>query len=174
MHRIGVSLLVGILSIGAVSAAHADTIELGTTMAGVTFASEGTTVGVPSSGFGFSTPGVFASFFVTPHVSLEPQATFVVVSSSGDSYHAVHGAGQGNYFLSGPDRSSPYLFGTGGIIHVSGSDISPKLIGAGAGYRVRVGDRLTFRFDGRALHMTDEGGNMLTLGVSIGGLFGRR
>jgi hypothetical protein len=38
---------------------------------------------------------------------------------------------------------------------------------------MRVGDRLTFRFDGRYTHISDVGGNLLSFGVSIGGLLGR-
>jgi hypothetical protein len=43
---------------------------------------------------------------------------------------------------------------------------------AGAGYRIPVGDRLTFRFDGRYIHFTDGGGNAVAFALSIGGVFG--
>jgi hypothetical protein len=60
---------------------------------------------------------------------------------------------------------------------MSDSDYTPKSFGFGAGYRIPVGDRLTFRVDGRYTRFTgefeDDDSNALAFTLSIGGVFGR-
>ncbi len=59
------------------------------------------------------------------------------------------------------------------VLDTSGDGESPKTVGGGLGVRMPVGDRLTFRLDGRYLHLTDDGGNQVAFTLSIGGVFGR-
>ena len=59
------------------------------------------------------------------------------------------------------------------MVDVSDSNTTPKTIGGGAGYRIPLGNRLGFRFDGRYTHFTDNGGNALGFTLSIAGVFGR-
>ena len=57
---------------------------------------------------------------------------------------------------------------------MSREDYTPKSFGFGGGYRIRVGDRLTFRLDGRWVRYTSEfgdDGDTLTFALSIGGIF---
>ena len=67
----------------------------------------------------------------------------------------------------------PPVIGGLGLVAVSNSDATPKQVSLGAGYRIRFGDRLVLRIDGRYTHFTDGGGNGLGFNVSIGGIFWR-
>ena len=151
--------------------------EIGASLASVNFGvghDNTTVVGIPSGGFGVLNPGVYASIFVSKRIAIEPQLGLILVNSSGQSAHVVNFSGQVDVFLKDADRNSPYLLGSAGLVHVSDSSTTPKSIGVGLGYRIRAGDRLSFRFDGRYAHYTDGGGNIVMFGVSIGGLFGKQ
>ncbi|MEO8260460.1 MAG: hypothetical protein ABI868_24155 [Acidobacteriota bacterium] len=132
-----------------------------------------TLFGIPSASLGLLSPGAYAAFFATPRLAIEPQASVLLVSTGGDATHVVNVAGQVDYFLNGSAVSSPYLFGAVGLVMVSDSDTTPKQVSGGAGYRIRMGDRLVLRVDGRFTHLTDGQGNGLGFNLSIGGLFGR-
>jgi len=170
-------LVVGTMLMPASTARAADaTAEIGTTLMGVTFGTGDNDVkvfGVPSSSFGLLNPAVYASIFLGSRLAIEPQAGLIWASSEGESMHLLSVAGQFDYFILGTETASPYVFGTVGLVDVSDSDTTPKTVGGGAGYRMRVGDRLTFRIDGRVTHFTESGGNAVTFGLSIGGLFGQ-
>ena len=164
-----------VLAVTAVPARAQAKFELGATLANLTKGlgdNDITTFGIPSSFFGLS-PGVYASIFATPKISIDPRFGVVVLSSDGDTDHVLSLGGQVNYFLDGTDTSSPFVFGEVGLIDASDSD-SNITLGGGAGYRFLVGDRLAFRVDGRLTHFTDGGGNSLAFTLSMGGLFGRR
>lgn len=151
-------------------------VEIGGTLANVLVNLEGSNdviLGIPSTGFGLFNPGVYASLFIGPKVAVEPQLGLVWASVEGDSIHLVTAAAQVDYFFSGLERRTLYGFGSVGLTDVSGESTQPKSMSAGIGVRTPVGDRLTFRVDGRYIHFTDDGGNALSFSVSIGGVFGR-
>lgn len=135
------------------------------------------TVGIPSGGFGIFNPGMYASLFLGEHVAIEPQVGLIWASFDSESEHILNFVGQFDYFVRGTTKPSPYLFATAGVVNMSGEDYTPKSVGGGAGYRIPVGDRLTFRVDGRYTHFTSEfegdEGDALAFTVSIGGIFGR-
>lgn len=165
-----------ILSIAPAARAQDPKLEIGTTMTSLTVGlgdNDITTIGVPSSGFGLLNPGVYGTVYLGPFIAVEPQLGLIWASSDGDSEHLLNFSGQVDYFLMGAGVSSPYVFASAGILDSSGSDVNPKVVGGGAGYRFTVGDSLAFRLDGRYLHFTEDGGDALVFGVSIGGVFGR-
>ena len=156
--------------------AQAQRFEVGTSLAGANIGLgdvDLSTVGVPTAGFNLLSPMLYASFFVGSRFAVEPQVGLVWATQSGESSHFLSVAGQADYFLKGTRASSPYVFGTVGVLDVSDSDTNPASVGVGGGYRMVAGGRLCFRFDGRYVHFTKERGNVLGLAVSIGGLFGR-
>jgi hypothetical protein len=164
-----------IVSMPSVAAAQPQ-FEVGANLTSVTvgLGDNDTTVwGVPSSSFGLLNPGVYGSIFVGPYVAVEPQLGLIWASTNGDSSHVLNFTGQLDYFLAGTEGSSPYVFGALGVFDASDSDQNPKSVGGGIGYRMPVGDRLAFRVDARYTHFTDDGGNALAFGLSIGGVFGR-
>jgi hypothetical protein len=151
-------------------------VEIGTSLASATIGLgdiDQSTLGVPSAGFNLLSPTVYASIFVGSRLAIEPQLGLVWATSHGDSFHFLNVAGQVDYFIRGTNTDSPYVFGIAGLVDVSGSNSNPKTVGAGAGYRILAGDRLSFRFDGRFMHFTDDGGDVVGFALSIGGLFGR-
>ena len=128
--------------------------------------------GIPSGSYGLLSPSVYAAIFATPRVAIEPQAGLLLVSTGGNTNHVVNIAGQVDYFLNGSTVSSPYVFGAAGLVMISNAGTTPKQVGGGAGYRIRVGDRLVLRIDGRYTHFTDSEGNALGFSLSLGGIFG--
>lgn len=145
--------------------------SLASLMVGLDDDEDVTVLGIPSAGFGLLNPGVYGSFFLGDKAAIEPQIGLIWVSSDGESMHALTAAAQFDLFFNGTARTSPYVFAGGGIIDMSDTTETPKSVTAGAGLRIPAGDRLVFRLDGRYIHYTNEGGNALAFGLSIGGLF---
>ena len=176
--RISAGALFLAAALMSVSTAHAQpAAEIGASLMSVTVGLDddgGTAVGVPSGVVPVLNPGVYASFFLGRYAAVEPQVGFVWASFDSESEHLLNFAGQFDYFFSGTDVPSPYVFGTAGLVDVSHEDYTPKSYGFGGGYRIPVGDRLTFRVDGRWVRYTSErgdDGDTLTFGLSIGGIF---
>jgi hypothetical protein len=133
------------------------------------------TIGVPSGGFGIVNPGIYASFFLGTRVAIEPQVGLIWASFDDESEHILNFVGQFDYFVRGTGGGSPYLFANAGVIDVSDGGDTPKSFGFGLGYRIPVGDRLTFRIDGRYTRFTSEfdDTDALAFTLSIGGVFGQ-
>lgn len=162
------------------TAAAQPKVEVGGALASVFVSLEDDDIrlfGVPSASFGIFNPGVYGSFFLGSNFAIEPQLGILWISAGGESEHALSAAAQFDYFFAGTERPSPYAFASVGIYDESASGDNPKSLAAGVGYRIPVGDRLTFRIDARYLHLTtdewDHAGDALTFGFSIGGIFGR-
>ncbi len=156
------------------SAQEAGAIEIGSSLVNLTVLSPEhgntqTLFGVPPGTFGILSPGVYASFFASSRVAVEPQLGLLVAHSDNATNHVLNFAGQIDYFIN-EAASSPYLFAGAGVIDVSGESTHPKTVDLGVGYRWRIGLRLTFRLDGRYMHVTDNGGNGVGFTLSIGGL----
>lgn len=154
--------------------------ELGASLLAVTIITEDdgfTVVAVPSSPTPFATAGgLFASFFINPHVAIEPQLGLFAISDGDDTdYSAAIGA-QVSYFLRPASGSSVYLLGGVGTIRMSNEGESPTTFSVGVGYRVPMTDSLAVRVDGRytRYQVDDEGGNTVSFNVSLGGIFARR
>ena len=145
--------------------------SLASLMVGLDDDNDGKAFGIPSAGVGLVNPRVYGSFFLGDKAAIEPQIGLSWVSSDGESMHVLAAAAQFDLFLKGTTVTSPYVFAAGGRLDVSDSDETPKSVSAGAGIRIPAGDRLAFRIDGRYVHYTEEGGNALMFGLSIGGLF---
>jgi hypothetical protein len=164
---------------GALHAGEAEDrkAELGVGIVGVSvYSQEGetvTTLGAPNGSF-FAPASVYASFFVTPRLALEPQLGVVYVSGGDSSFHIATFAGQVDYFFKGRERPSPYVFGRGSLITAGGegdSDTSSSF-GGGLGYRFPVGGRALLRLEGRFDHRLesdfDSGANIFSVAVSLG------
>ena len=165
-----------VIAVATPARAQGTGMEIGTSLVGLAVnwgdhTQTSTTLGIPSAGFGLVNPGVYVSVFAGSHIAVEPQIGLVFRSAGGHSAHALTVAGQVDYLLKGSRASSPYVFGSAGLLSASGAGPTPKFFSAGAGYRKLVGDRLTMRIDGRVTHFTDGLGNALVFGVSLGGVF---
>lgn len=174
--------LSAVLCVIAPSVARAQQrVEVGASLLNATFIvndEKATLIGVPSSPFEIINPGLYVSFFLGERVSIEPQIGAIVVSANDDTNHLLNAAMQVNFFLKESTGSAPYLFASAGFIDASGADYTPKTFGAGVGYRMRLGDRLVCKIDGRYVRMTgssDFGSDtdMIVVTLWLGGLFGR-
>lgn len=154
-------------------------VEVGASLAGVTFMKEDgggslTAFGSPSGSlFGLFTPGTYVSVFLTSHVAAEGVVGFLTLSGEGESVHALNAAAQVDWVVKGEGSSSPYLFGAVGVMHATDSG-AVATYGGGGGYRFKCGDRLVLRVQGRYTRVGSDGGNVFDAGVSIGGLFGKK
>jgi hypothetical protein len=160
------------------SAARAQQIELGAPLFnGTVGLSEDSVsaVGVPSgSFFGLFSPGVYVSIFAWPRVAIEPQLGLVTLYADGETAHFLTTGAQVNYLFGDRSQKTPYVFGGVGLVSVTDLDYTPVSLTAGAGYRMPLGGRLVFRFDGRYTHYTgefDDGLHTVSFTLSIGGLF---
>ena len=174
-------LMAGVVWMSTGSMAHAADakVEIGGALVSATFRfgdefERLSSFGIPSSGFGFFQPAVYAAVFLGPRVAIEPRVAFVWSRVSGRSSHALNLSGQLDYFIAGTSKASPYVFGAAGLVDVSGSRSTMQTVSGGVGYRVPLGDRLTMRIDGRMTHISDDQGNSVDISLSLGGLFGRR
>ena len=175
------SVFAAVFAVSA-SAAHAQPrAEVGASLISATIAfgdADVTTVGIPSGGFATFSPGAYASIFVGRHVAIEPQVALLWASFDNGSEHLLNLSGQVDYFIRGTEQSSPYVFAAAGVVDISAATHAPKSLGFGGGYRIRVGDRLTFRIDGRYTRFTDEfdsdGVETVAFTLSIGGIFGEQ
>ena len=151
--------------------------EIGVGIVGLSvYSQEGetiTTLGAPGSTF-FMPGTVYASFFVTRRLALEPQLGVVYFSGDDSSFHIATFAGQVGYFFKGRERPSPYVFGRGSLTNVGGegeSDTASSL-GGGLGYRLPLGGRALLRFEGRYDHRFeqdfDSGADTFSVSVSLG------
>jgi hypothetical protein len=167
------------LAPGALSAQEAEDrkAEVGVGMVGLSVYSTGsetvTVVGAPHATF-FAPATIYASFFVSRRLALEPQAGVIFLSQNGGSYHLATFAGQVDYFFKDRQRSSPYVFGRGSLTTIGGdeeSDTSSSL-GGGLGYRFPVGGRALLRVEGRFDHRFEQefesSVNTFSLSFSLG------
>lgn len=168
-----------ILAPGALHAGEAENrnAEVGVGIVGLSvYSQEGETItvlGAPN-GTVFTPAAVYASFFVTPRLALEPQLGVVYVSGDDESFHIATFAGQVGYFFKGKERPSPYVFGRGSFTNAGGagdSDTSSSF-GGGLGYRFPLGGRALLRLEGRFDHRLegdfDSGANTFSVSLSLG------
>jgi hypothetical protein len=166
------------LALVPAAAAHAQRVEVGSSLINITVTTDDenvTMVGIPSGGFGLLSPSVYGSFLIGERLAVEPQIGLLWMSWEGESQHMINFTGQVDYFLRSSRRSSPYLFAAAGLLE-SGDSSTPKTYGGGIGYRSLLGDRLAIRVDGRYTHYTSgnggDGSGAVALTVSLGGVFG--
>lgn len=151
--------------------------ELGVGIVGLSvYSQEGetiTTLGAPNSTF-FMPGTLYASFFVTRRLALEPQLGVVYVSGDDSSFHIATFAGQVDYLFRDRERPSAYVFGRGSLTSVGGEGASETAssLGGGLGYRLPLGGRALLRFEGRYDHRFeqdfDSGADTFSVSVSLG------
>ena len=170
--------LAAVVLVAGFSAPALAQVEVGASLVGVSFLKEDggstiTALGSPTGSlFGLFTPGTYVSVFFTPHVAAEGTVGFLSLSGEAESVHAVTAGGQIDWLIKGERASSPYVFGGVGVMHATDSG-AVATYSAGGGYRVKFGDRLAMRLQGRYTRIGSDGGNVFDVSVSLGGLFGK-
>jgi hypothetical protein len=158
--------------------------EIGTTL-GVTILSQygysttyiGTPIMFSSFAGGLSTPvqpSIYATIFVSPTVSIEPQLAFARVSTNGYARTSVDVAAQFAYWFASERKESPYLAANlayqGAFAAYSTAATAPGL-GGEIGYRIKVGTGFAIRFTARyRWWFGNNHFNEFGIGMGLGGL----
>ena len=175
--RCFVALLVLLLVAGPVAAQARPKAEVGT-MVGVTilkvsgFDSQ-THIGVPGGVGPLSTfsPMLYASFFATPSLMVEPQVSFSSTSSGGTTDTFFWFAGQLCYLFTPNQQGSPYVAVNGAFqtwSETGSGSVSGPGIGGAVGYRIKVKSSLAIRLDGRYRRWFSDFKDTNEIGFSLG------
>ena len=150
------TLLLAIALLFPLSAAaqSGDRAEIGTTLGlqfNISAGSSMTTFGTPGGGGSLGTPSLYASFFLTPNLILEPQLGLSHQSADGFSLTSIHLAPQLAYLFTPETDGSLYSGFNLGLDYASGfgESASQLAVGAAVGYRHRFVDSLGLRFEFR-------------------------
>lgn len=151
-------------------------VELGGQILGVTTLLESgerlTVIGLPGAGLTGQSM-LYASFFPSEALIVEPEFSFWSLSSDGETLSVLSLTGQLAYLFNGAARSSPYVSGHASVLRLSGDGDSDSTTGAGAGlgFRGIVRQYFSFRIEGRYRRWFDSDTNELSLLLTFGGIF---
>lgn len=166
------SLVTALTLAGSLAAAQeASRAEVGT-LVGVTILSVSgnsvTHIGIPGDGIQAS-PTLYATFFPSPSVMVEPQVAFTYLSSDGSHATAIGIAAQLGYLTSTAPSGSPYLAVNVAFQSVSdGVTFSGPGVGAAVGYRLVVKHSLAIRFDARYRRWFSDFDELNEIGFGMG------
>ena len=162
---------------GAQAAKSRTTTEIGTGV-GVTILSQSglnsiTHIGAPGGAGPIApfSPLLYASFFATPTVIVEPQASFSSTSSSGTTDTFIFIAGQVAYLFSPHQTGSAYLganvaFQT--LSETGATSVSGPGFGGELGYRFTVRNSLAIRLNGRYRRWFSDFKDLNEIGFGLG------
>ena len=148
--------------------------EVGTSI-GVTILSAGgnslTHVGIPGNGIQAS-PTVYATFFASPSLLVEPQAAFSLLSGGGTTLTSLGVALQVGYLFTPAAPGSGYLAANGAFQTTSfsggGGSASGPGLGAALGYRFKVRNNLAIRLDARYRRWFSDFADLNEIGFGLG------
>lgn len=122
-------------------------------------------------------PTLYAAFFVTPALAIEPAVTYQHHSDGGSSWMGAALLRLGGYFARA-QQDSPFLYGEVGVLGtgVESHSESHGGVGVGGGYRWLVADRrLALRLEARVRRwMTDPDETEIGLALAAGIVLGPR
>jgi len=172
---VGVLLLAGRSTLAA--QVPKTTAEIGTSV-GVTILSQSgfntqTHIGVPGGVGPISvfSPMLYASFFASPSLMVEPQVSFSSTSSGGTTDTFFWFAGQVAYLFTPHQTGSPYLAVNGAFQTASetgSTSVSGPGFGGAVGYRFKVKSSLAIRLDGRYRRWFSDFADLNEIGFSLG------
>ena len=169
-------VLTGLAAATGAAQAKQSEVEIGTSV-GVTILSRSgtsaTVIGIPAGVGPVAQPSIYATFFPTPSVMIEPQLGLTHVSSSGSSATMVDLGAQLGYLVTPAERGSAYVAANVGWQSISDfGSIHGVGVGGALGYRARVGRGAAVRFEARYRHwMGDfDGLNEIGFGIGLGGI----
>ena len=150
--------------------------EVGT-MAGVTIVSQSgfsttTHFGIPGGIGPVSTfsPMLYATFFASPSVMVEPQVAFSTTSGGGESATFFTFIGQIGYLFNPNASGSAYVAANGAFetANAGAGTVSGPGFGAALGYRFKVKSSLAMRLDGRYRRWFSDFKDVNEIGFSLG------
>jgi hypothetical protein len=178
MRTVAALLSCSLLGATIVAAQEKPGAEIGTSL-GVTILSQSGTsvthIGIPAGLGPVAQPSIYATIFVSPSVTIEPQVGFSRISSSGATLTFVDLAGQLGYWFTPRQKASAYLAAS--LAYQSLSQSSPfggttKNSGPGAGgeigYRIKVGTGFAVRLTARYRRWFSDFKDLNEFGFAIG------
>ncbi len=150
-------------------------VEIGTRLGVTVESAHGATlthVGAPGSGI-VGQPTIYASFFATPNMFVEPEIAFNVVTGLGQTATSIGGLLSLGYLSSWDARSAPFIAGTFGVERMSegGYSHTEATVGGRIGVRLLASQAFAVRIEGgyrRWLGSSNE--NEITFGIGLGGV----
>ena len=179
------SLCLAAISVSAQQMESASGVEIGTLFGLSRFSTDGdaaTLIGLPSApGSSIAgNPSIYVAWFPNDRLSIGPEVSLGRFSVEQVSFTSVYLAGRTEFHSGGVATSGAYILGRGALRHVSAetsgdSDAATDFgLGAGVGYRWRVGSSLVVRAEGGYRRWFEEPGtNDFSLLLGIGGKAGR-
>lgn len=152
-------------------------VEIGTRLGATVEDVSGQTttyLGVPGAGI-LAQPTIYASFFATPNIMVEPEVAFNLITGSGtaSTYTTVGAAGSIGYLTSTTSNGAPFLAATVGVQHASGggSSHTEAAVGGTLGYRLAVEQSLAVRLQLSYLRWLGSSHiNQITIGLGLGAI----
>jgi hypothetical protein len=150
--------------------------EIGTSL-GVTLLTAGgntiTTVGIPVDAGPlplFARPALYATFFPSRSLLIEPQLAFTNISGGGGgSFTMFLLVAQAGYLFTPTQRHSPYLGANVAFSTISANGALNGLgLGAAVGYRFRVGTGFAIRIEGHYRRWLNDYDGLNEIGVVLG------
>ena len=171
---VGTILLGGLVLAGSAAPAS-NPIELGAMLGGGIYFTSGQTIysfGAPGAPIGVgitSTSSVYATFFASRSVMVEPQMGFSLLHAQGSTYTEERFAEQIGFLLSADRTGSPYL--AANFAQAFGKDQDASVgIGGGIGYHTVCRGGLAVRFEAQYRRWLSNGGyNEIRAGIGLGG-----
>ncbi len=120
-------------------------------------------------------PMLYATFFASPSVMVEPQLAFSTTSGGGESATFFTFVGQIGYLFTPSASASAYVAANGAFqtANAGGGTVSGPGFGAALGYRFKVKSSLAIRLDGRYRRWFSDfkDVNEIGFGLGLGALF---
>ncbi len=174
----GALLLILLVGSARVDAQALPKVEIGTQAGLSILSSDGdnlTTISIPGGGMG-GLSAVYATFFPSSNVAIEPRLSFNRVSEGDFSLTVLGLDARVKALFSGALEDSFYVYGVGSVLRASsgGESDSDFAAGGGIGFRKLATDHLAVNFEGgyRRWFIEGEGLNEFTLSVGVGAVVG--
>lgn len=145
--------------------------RLGATIQHVT-GSTLTEISVPGAGI-LGQPTIYATFFATPEVFVEPDVAFNVITGGGSTVTTFGGSANIGYLIptATPD-AAPFVAASGALQHISGGGTSSTegAVGGRVGYRFVVQSSFAVRLEAGYRRWFSSHVNEITIGLGLGGI----
>ena len=150
-------------------------VEIGTSLGATIQHVSGSTLtvfGVPGAGI-LAQPTLYAMFFATPEVFVEPDVAFNLVTGGGSTYTTLGASASLGYLIPSTTNAAPFVAANVGLQAVSGggSSHTEAAVGGRVGYRFVVQSSFAVRLEaGYRRWLGSSHINEITIGIGLGAI----
>ncbi len=150
-------------------------VEIGTRLGATIENASGSTItefGVPGAGI-LAQPTIYAMFFATPEVFVEPDIAFNLITGGGSTLTTFGAAANLGYLIPSTTDAAPYIAANVGLQAVSGggSSHTEAAVGGRVGYRFVVQSSFAVRLEaGYRRWLGSSHINEITIGIGLGAI----